>query len=176
MNGAYEKHISNLLSSVTQNLTVSKTGVILIKHYNSLDLGKEIVEKYFSDKKEIKYVYHEFDGSVMSDAYEPFLSSIRDIFYREYNMSIEEFFDSCGVYKLHRSVIKSYFETGVCKRVDEVLVSEYQYECHRMQENIDNMLQYISSKEKLVFVFNKLNNANESTIRMLLGMTLEMWY
>lgn len=66
MNGAYEKHISNLLSSVTQNLTVSKTGVILIKHYNSLDLGKEIVEKYFSEKKGIKYVYHRLHATIIS--------------------------------------------------------------------------------------------------------------
>ena len=49
-------------------------------------------------------------------------------------------------------------------------MSEYQYECHMMQQNIGNMLQYISQKKRLVFVFNRLNNANESTLRILLGM------
>ena len=170
MNNTYKEFISNLINSVTQNRDVAKARVILIKHYNSLDLTQEIVKESFVDKKGIKYVYHEFDGSVMADAYEPFLSSIKSIFYKEYDMTIDEFFDECGVYELHRSVLKSYFETGICKRADEVLVTEYQYECHMMQEAICNMLKYISSKEKLVFVFNRLNNANESTIRILLGM------
>ena len=170
MNNTYKEYISNLINSVTQNLDVAKSRVILIKHYNSLDLNQEIVDESFYDKKGIKYVYHEFDGSVMADAYEPFLSSIKSIFYEEYDMTLDEFFDECGIYELHRSVLKSYFETGICIRTDEVLVTEYQYECHMMQEAIDNMLQYISLKEKLVFVFNRLNNANESTIRILLGM------
>lgn len=172
MNNTYTKHISNLLNSVAQKLDVAELGVVLIKHYNSYDIKQEIVDKIFLDKKGVKYVYHEFDGSVMADAYEPFLSSIKDFFYKEYNnnMTVDEFFEECGVYKLHRSVLKSYFETGICQRADEVFVSEYQYECYMMQENIANMIKYISSKEKLFFVFNKLNNANESTIRILLGM------
>lgn len=88
----------------------------------------------------------------------------------------QKFFDECGVYQLHRSVIKSYFETGICKRADEVPVSEYQYEGHMMQENIGNMLKYISLKQKLVFVFNRLNNANESTLRILLDNALKYGY
>ena len=170
MINTYNEYVSKLIHSVTQKFVADETKAILIKHYNSLDLNHEIVDKCFLDKKEIKYIYHEFDSSVMAEAYEPFLSAIKDIFYSDYNMTLEEFFDECGVYQLHRSVIKSYFETGICKRADEVLVSEYQYEGHMMQENIGNMLKYISLKQKLVFVFNRLNNANESTLRILLGM------
>ena len=88
MNHMYTEKVLNLLNSVTQNLAVTENGVILIKHYNSLDIKQEIVEKCFFDKKDIKYVYHEFDGSVMADAYEPFLSSIKNIFYEEYNMTM----------------------------------------------------------------------------------------
>ena len=170
MTNKYTDYISNLINSVTQNLTVAETGVILIKHYNSLDLKQEIVEECLSDKKGFKYVYHEFDCSVMADPYEPFLSCIKNIFDEEYNMTIDDFLDKSGVYELHKSVIKSYFETGICKRADEVLVSELKYECHMMQESIDNMLSYISSKEKLLFIFNRINNASESAIRILLSM------
>lgn len=170
MNNAYTEHVLNLLDSVTQNLADSETGVILIKHYNSLDLKQEIIENFFLNKQGIKCVYHEFDISSMADAYEPFLTSIKNIYYEEYNMTIDEFLDECGVYELHKSVIKSYFETGICKRADEMLISEYQYECHMMQESIDNMLEYISLNKKIVFVFNRLNEANESTIRVLMGM------
>ena len=169
MNNTYKEHLSSLIDSVAQKLVVDGATAVLIKHYNSLDLTEEKVESVFSQKK-IRYVYHEFDGSVMVEAYEPFLSSIKNIFYSEYNMSIDEFLEKCGVYQLHRSVIKSYFETGICKRADEVLINEYQYESQMMQESIANMLEYISVKEKLVFVLNRLNNANESTLRILLGM------
>ena len=106
----------------------------------------------------------------MAKPFEPFLLFIKKIFYKEYNMTIDQFLNECGVYELHKSVIKYYFETGICKRDDEALVSEYQYECQMMQENIDNMLQYISASEKIIFVFNRLNDANESTIRILAGM------
>lgn len=125
MNNIYNEHISSLMSSVTQKLAVAGAGAILIKHYNSLDLKRAFVEKAFWNKMGIKYVYHEFDSSVMADAYEPFLSSIKEIFYHEYDMTIDEFLDACGVYEFHKSVLKSYFETGICKRADEVLVSEY---------------------------------------------------
>ena len=80
MNNTYTKHISNLLNSVAHKLDVAKLGVVFIKHYNSYDIKQEIVDKIFLDKKGVKYVYHEFEGSVMADAYEPFLSSIKDFF------------------------------------------------------------------------------------------------
>ena len=73
----YEDYVSNLINSVTQNLSIAEGGAMLIKHYNTLNLKQETIEKCFHDKKGIKYVYHEFDGSVMADAYEPFLSSIK---------------------------------------------------------------------------------------------------
>ena len=170
MNNIYVEHLSNLINSLTQKIVVEEAGAVLIKHYNSLELTKDIVEKVFSGNEKMKYVYHDFDSYVMSESYEPFLSSIKNIFYDEYSMTIDEFLDECGVYELHKSVIKSYFETGICKRADEVLVSEYQYECNMMQKAIDNMLQYLSSKERIVFVLNGLNDANESTLRILLGM------
>lgn len=170
MSNTYDEHISSLINSVTQKLVMDETRAVLIKHYNSLDLTQDIVDNMFSSKKGIKYVYHEFDSSVMADAYEPFLSSIKNIFYNEYNMKIDDFLDQCNVYQLHRSVIKSYFETGICKRTDEILVSEYQYECQMMQNSIANMLQYISSGKKLFYIFNRINSANESTIRILLSM------
>ena len=170
MNNTYTEQISKLIDSVAQDITNSESRVILVKHYNSLELEQKIVDEVFADKEGIKYVYHEFDSSVMAKPYEPFMAFIKNIFYKEYNMTIDQFLDECGVYELHKSVIKFYFETGICKRDDEALVSEYQYECQVMQENIDNMLKYISSKEKIIFVFNRLNEANESTIKFLLGM------
>ena len=170
MNTTYTEQIFKLIDSVEQNIMDSESKVILIKHYNSIDLKQEVVDKIFESKKEVKYVYHEFDSSKMSKPYEPFLTFIKNTFDKNYNMTIDQFLDECQVYELHKSVIKSYFETGICKRNDEVLVSEYQYECQIMQENIDNMLKYISSKEKIIFVFNRLNEANESTLRILLDM------
>ena len=109
MNNMYNGHISNLISSVTQKLAVVKAGTILIKHYNSIDIKQELIEKVFLNKDEIKYVYHEFDSSVMVDAYEPFLSSIKEIFYNEYDMTIDEFLAACDVYEMHKPVLKSYF-------------------------------------------------------------------
>lgn len=170
MNNRYIEQVSNLLNSITQKLETSETDVVLIKHYNSLDITQDIYEQCLVNKNGIRYKYHEFDGSVMAEAYEPFLSYIKNAFYEEYDITVDEFLEGCGIYELHKSVIKSYFETGICERADEMLVSEYQYECHMMQEAIDNMLAYISSREKIVFIFNRLNNANESTMRILLGM------
>ncbi|MBQ4068551.1 MAG: GGDEF domain-containing protein [Lachnospiraceae bacterium] len=170
MKDKYAEYISNLINSVTQNLLIGKAEVMLIRHYNSLDLKQDIAEKSFVNNNGIRYVYHEFDGSVMANAYEPFLSCIKDIYYEKYDISVDEFLEKCGVYHLHRSVIKSFFETGICKRADEVLISEIKYEGRMMERSIDNMLEYISLDEKIVFVFNRINNASESTIRILRGM------
>lgn len=170
MENTYKEQVLKLFNSIIQNMSVSESRTMLVKHYNSLDLSKDIVEQSLVNEMGIKYIYHEFDGSIMADAYEPFLSSVKNIFYNEFDMSIDKFLELCDVYMLHRSVIKSYFETGICNRTDEVLVSEYEYECQMMQKNINNMLEYISSKERIVFVFNRLNDADESTMRILLSM------
>lgn len=170
MANQYYEYISNLINSVTQNLSIAEGSAMLIKHYNTLDLKQEEVERCFIDKKGIKCLYHEFDGSVMADAYEPFLSCIRKIYYDDYSMSIDDFLEECKVYELHKSTFKSYFEKGICRRADEVLISEIQYEMMKMEESIANMLQYVSQRETLLFVFNRINNASESTLRVLLSM------
>ena len=81
MANQYDDYVSNLINSVTQNLSIAEGSAMLIKHYNTLDLKQEEVERCFIGKKGIKCIYHEFDGSVMADAYEPFLSCIRKIYY-----------------------------------------------------------------------------------------------
>lgn len=170
MANKYVDYVTNLINSVTQNLSIAEGSALMIKHYNTLDLKEEDIAECFADKKGIRYIYHEFDGSLMADAYEPFLSCIKKIYFEEYSMSIDDFLDECKVYELHKSVIKSYFEKGICKRADEVLISEIQYERGKMEESIANMLQYISLRETLLFVFNRINNANDSTLRILLSM------
>ena len=77
MNNTYTENVTNLLNSIIQNVETSESGVILIKHYNSIDLNQEMVEKCFADKKGIRYVYHKFDSETMAEPYEPFLLFMR---------------------------------------------------------------------------------------------------
>ena len=128
MNNTYKEHLSSLIDSVAQKLVVDGATAVLIKHYNSLDLTEEKVESVFSQKK-IRYVYHEFDGSVMADAYEPFLSFIKKVFYKEYNMTIDEFLDKWNQQEFAEELEVTFYDKGYIEFEREI-------ESRKMMSNI----------------------------------------
>ncbi len=60
----------------------------------------------------------------LSGAYAPFLDIICDMFRKFVKGDFEAFLRECGTYELHRSLFLGYYEDGICKREEGVLLNE----------------------------------------------------
>lgn len=162
----YKDYIPNLIDSMLLNLEVSDSNFLLIKHYNTFDLTKEYVNEIALANPKQRFLYHSFDAGSMLGAFEPFVEWIKQLFYELSDESLDSFFEESRVYALHRPIFKSFFETGVCKRKEEILVTEVEFEKRMFIEEIIRMLHRLSKKRPLVLILNRLHGAGSSTIKL----------
>lgn len=174
MNGTvYDDYIPGLVDSLLQNLGQTDNNVLLIKHYNTFDLEEAYVKALSETRTQAQFLYHSFDISGMLTAYEPFMGWIRKLYEEAEEPSLEEFLDKNHVYPLHRAVLQSYLETGICSRQETVLMDEIEYETRRMQEEILHMLGYFAQKKPLFLVLNKIHAAGKSTVDLIMRLISE---
>lgn len=170
MDKQFDDYAANLINSVVTALKTESKSFLVVKHYNSFDLDYDTCEEYIASRDDIRFIYHEFDGSAMLEAYEPFLSCIKKLYYSEIVMDINEFLTACDIYEPQRSVLHTYFGRGICTRNEEVLYCEREFEKSMMERSVVNMLLFVAKKKPLFFVLNKLHNAGVSTLRILLSL------
>lgn len=163
----HKEYIENLIDSMLYNMDEQSSNVMLIEHYNTLDLTYEDVMDMSEGKDNVKFLYHSYETGDIVTAFEPFIDWIRDLFYELTDESLEEFFENVGVYLLHRPIFKTYFETGVCVRKEDVLINEIDFEEEKLYKEICKMLEYLSEKKTLMLVLNKIHYAGNSTINLL---------
>lgn len=149
------------------NVAEDSSNVLLIEHYNTLDLTYDDVMEMSVEKKDVKFLYHSYETGDIVAAFEPFLDWIKELFYELADESLEDFFENAGVYLLHRPIFKSYFENGVCIRKEDVLINEIEFEEDKFYKEICKMLEYLSEKNMLMLVLNQIHYAGNSTINLL---------
>ena len=162
----YVDYIPNLLDSMLSNMESSDSNIMIIKHYNTFDLKANFVDDLAKSRDQVCFLYHSFEADDMLSAYEPFIQWIRELYYENPEESLDHFFERCNVYLLHRPIFLSYFQTGVCKREEELLFIEYEFEHKRIIEEIVEMLYQLSLRKPLVLVLNKLHAAGNSTLNV----------
>ena len=163
------RHLERLGQKINSKIDMvgnTTTNVMLINCYDNIGVTKEEAETILC-KDEYILFYHEFQHNKMSKAYEPFLDWIKTAYEKYLDISLDEFMEVCDVYKAHRTVIKSYFETGIGKRDEILYVDSIDYEKRKMYENIISMLSYISNRKPVVFMLNKLQFSGISTIDLM---------
>ena len=173
MNENFEQYIDtfseNLLNSLRRGSADCKK-IYVIKHYNTFDLREDDVAHRAATSPNV--YYHNFIGSDMTDAFEPFLLIIKDM-YNKYYVSdnrfkdLDDFLDACDVYPLHLSIFKSYIETGVCRRYEDLIACECEYEHKMFVNGVKNILKKITDDYTVFLYINNLNKAAMSTIELL---------
>ena len=164
-----DRHLERLGQRINKRIDrIGKlsTNVMLINCYDNIGLTKEEAETILC-KDEYIVCYHEFHSDKMCKAYEPFLDWIKEAYEKYIDISLDDFLEACDVYKAHRTIIKSYFETGIGKRDEILYIDSIEYEIKRMYENILSMISYISKYKPVIFVFNKLQFAGVSTLKLI---------
>lgn len=163
-------YIHKLVDTLKNNLSIKENNIIFVKHYNTLNVLEEDVHACVDKEEDLKFLYHEFSSEEMQRAYEPFLEWIKELFevFYKASMTTEAFLEACGVYKLHKDTIQSYLESGCCKRNEDIIVIEVEYEQRKFLKSLIDILLFISKAHPLLLVLNKLHLANYATLSFLL--------
>ena len=163
----YEEFVKNMIESY---LRQPGKKAIFIKYYSSLrETVMGIQEKVCDEDYECTYLYHNFCVGNIKGAYEPFLEWVKELYEMHYKRlyGIEQFIGLCGVYDLHKEVFCEYIRTGTCKRTEDVLVEEFDFECEQMLKSMYSIFNFVSNSVELVFVISNIHIASESTFKLI---------
>lgn len=162
-------YTKKIVDSLIHGLEMKHSSVLFVKHYNTLNVPIDnIQEAVEGSKKKIELFYHEFSSAKMQEAYEPFLGWIKQIYYRfYYNVPVQEFLEAADVYYLARSVLESYILTGKCKRTEDMIAVEVEYELTQFANSLAKLFAYVSKEHTLFLVLNRLHLAENSTLNFL---------
>lgn len=174
MKNEYKEHIINTISKLTQSSDKSDK-FCFMKHYSNIDVEEsEIADLIASLNIECELLYHQFDESIIQNAYSPFMPFIKEMYHTYYSdIPIDDFLNHSGVYKVIISMFKSYIKSGKFTRDEDIIPREVPYEKTRIIESIIGIMRYISKEHKLVIVLDKLHLAQISTISVLMELLKE---
>ncbi len=158
--------INTLKESFLSNIGKKKNNFQLIKHYNTFYFSSNDIKTLKNNNLGLSIYFHELDASSIVGPFEPFLDYIRD-YCTLHTLDLNELFDSCNVYSLHRCIIESYIKTGRAVRTEDILLDEVSYEQKKIVSSITNILLYITKDRPLLFVINELQSASPSTLHLL---------
>ncbi len=163
-------YTKKIVDSLVHGLELNHSGILFVKHYNTLNVSVDhIKETVKNSKKDIVLLYHEFSASRMQEAYEPFLTWIKQLYFKYYQSTpVMELLEKADVYYLSRSTLESYILTGECHREEELIVVEADYERKMFAESLSRLFTYISQEHTLFMVLNRLHLAENSTLTFLL--------
>lgn len=167
----FEEYIHTLLSQ--------EKDILLMKHSNALCIQTEDMNRMAAKIKDYRIVYHPYDFYKLRKPYEPFLDIIRDFLKEKQEtdkeFSIESFLEQTEVYPMHRQIFQSYFQDEKCKRQDEIIIGEYQYEKRKFQNALFAMLKKITEEQPICLVLNEVNCAGSSVLLMMEEILKQHW-
>ena len=163
----FEKYYDGVIEQVYGKVNEAENNIVMVSYNNSFSVeGLESLKRYSENKDNVFFTWKEYNSQEIVGAYDPFLDVICEI-YREYiKGDFDEFLTKCQVYELHRDVLKMYYETGVCKRQEPVLLDEVKYEQTRMTKTIALMLKEVAEYKPIMLVISRFQRASKSSIRL----------
>lgn len=163
----FEKYYNGVIEQVYGKVNEAENSIVMVSYNNSFSVeGLETLKRYSEKKDNVFFTWKEYTAQEIVGAYDPFLDVICEM-YREYvKGDFDEFLTKCQVYELHRDVLKMYYETGVCKRQEPVLLDEVEYEQARMTKTIALMLKEVAEYHPLMLVINRFQRASKSSIEL----------
>ena len=139
-------YTKKIVDSIIHGLEMNHSGILFVKHYNTLNVPVESIQEAVSSSDgDIELLYHEFSSIRMQEAYEPFLTWMKKLYFKfYYNVPVSELLEKAGVYYLSRPVFESYILTGECTRTEDIIVVETDYERKQFAESLTKLFAYIS--------------------------------
>lgn len=159
-------YIKNLFYSYMQDSENDSERIMIIKHFNTLNLNLEDIEKIVGSEYKEGLLYHRFSKNDIKEPYEPFMNGIRYYYQKHFSheMTVQEFIDKCDVYSLHREIFISYLSEGRAKRDELIIISEVSFEKEKFIASIINCFNFIAKKKKILIVLNRFQFTGRATL------------
>lgn len=157
-NGVIKQMLSGLGSVENNSFLVCHRGDVSMEHLEVAEQAKERTDIYFA--------VDEFSGGEITEAYEPYLFIICDMFRKYRKGKFEDFLEECEVYYLHRLMFLNYFNKQMYKREDTILLGEVEYEQERMTNALEKMLLRLAEECPVAVVLNNFQFASRSTMAL----------
>ena len=164
----FEKYFDGVIEQVYGKVLNTEKNIVMACYSNSFSVAElESIKRYSEERDDVFFAWKEYTSEEIVGAYDPFLNIICQMHKEYVKGDFNEFLTQCKVYELHRDVLNSYYETGVCKRQENVLLDEVEYEQGRMTKTIALMLKAVAAYKPLVIVVNRFQLASKSTIQLM---------
>lgn len=165
----HSSYIKNIFYTFLQDDSMLTERVMVIKHYNTLNMCLEEIEKIVGEPYKKGLLYHRYTKNDIKEPYEPLISGIRYYYQKLFSdeMSVDEFIDECNIYSLHKELFITYIQSGFVMRRESEIITEVKYESDKFAESIINCLSYIAKKTKLLIVLDKFQLAALSSVRII---------
>lgn len=164
----FEKYFNGVIEQVYGKVQKTENNVVMVCYNNYFSVAELQTLKHYSENSDnVFFAWKEYIADEIVGAYDPFLDTICQVHKEFVKGSFDDFLTKCQVYELHRDVLKMYYETGVCRRQEKVLLDEVEYEQARMTKTIALMLEAVAEYKPLMFVINHFQLASKSTIQLI---------
>ena len=169
-----DKLFDGVIEQVYNQTGVSENNIVMACYNNDFSMDQEgLKERYSKGENDVFFACHEFAYNKINGAYAPFLNVIYDMFEKYIGGEINDFLEKCEVYYLHREIYRSYFEEGICKRVEPALFGEIEYEKERMASDVAKMLRAVAQIHPVVIVINRFHLASRSSVGTIIKLLKE---
>lgn len=162
-----EKYYNGVIEQVSGQVGKLEENYLLVRYNNDFSIWDLESVSRGQGRQDVFFSCHEFKHEEIAGGYEPFLEIICKMFRKYGTGSFSSFMEECEVYKLHRSALLSYYETGVCIREELILLGEVEYEQSRMAQAIVTMLLRLAEIHPIMIVVNRFQLASRSSMILL---------
>ena len=168
-----ENQIHKMINELIHRGHDSKNKLQFVKHYNNFSISPEFVEDIIKESN-FMFFSHEFSFDTMQSAYEPFFDWIKILIDCRGDMEVRDLLKECEVYPLQYEIIESFYFSGKCERKEDILLHELNYETNRMMDNMVRIFKYVSKKQPIFILINRIHYAHASALKFLNYMINEL--
>lgn len=155
--------MNNIWVNIINKLYETRSGIVALRHYNNFCLNLEDLSLTRNDNKIVQRFHKNFCDEYISEPFAPFLQAINELRIK-HEKRLDEIFEKCNIYPLHREVYESYFTTGISVRKEKPLINEISFEQKLFVEEIARILEFFSKIEPLCFILENVSSAGYSTL------------
>lgn len=163
----FEKYFDGVIEQVYERVTKAEKNIVMACYSNTFSVeGLESIKRYSKKVDNVFFTCTEYENGTLVGAYDPFLDIVCEMFRSQIKGDFNEFLTKCQVYELHREVLNSYYTSGNCRRIEQVLLDEVEYEQERMAKTISLMVKNVAEYKPIVMVINRFQMASRSTMNL----------
>lgn len=163
----FEKYFNGVIEQVYERVQKTEKNIVMACYNNVFSLENlESIRRYSEEEGNVFFAWKEYGLDSIVGAYDPFLDVIFEMYRKYVKDDFNDFLSQCEVYEPHREVLTMYYESGICKRTEGVLLDEVRYEQKRMTKTIAYMLKTVAQYQPIMLVINRFHLASRSTIEL----------